>query len=798
MLSIGARPTPGVQFLEVPVKLDAVTIQLYRNFVDPQRIAIESDVTCLVGKNESGKTTILQALHRLKPANGEETSFDLTVEYPRWRLARDRRKNPDLGKTAPIAAEFALDDADRAALEEVYGAPIPDAAICCATRTYVNMPTVSLTAKLDAAIATAAQTAKLAYDDIANLPDSGTTAELATVAKAIAKEHREAGDGPRAKTLTAFAAEIEKYTVLVGEEGSTEEQREALWERVPSFFYFSNYDTLPGETNLTVLAKKIASGGALDAKERTVVSLLAHAGEAPSDFLDDDYDSRKAELQSASIDLSRHVFQYWKQNPDLTVVFDTDNRVIATHPNGNEVANRFLKIELRDGRHGDVETNFDTRSTGFQWFFSFFAAFSEYQESNDVTPPGHWTPPPGRCRQAGGASSIQQIGQRGADKVAGRRSKEWLVFAVGLLQLPRREHDDVTSVARPAHDLIVQLPDLLLPDLDGRRVEVRAHDQEVDVGVRVRLAAGHGPEQLDRGGCVLPVGNQLSETLVQEKPRGEDPLDAGPEQMLAVGLVRISLAEPVLDHDPLLDEPRQRLAHASLAGILDHRGDLTSGKRDLHVGQRSQNRPLQGRGDDLVRRREVHLHSVLKYAYAHNSTERSGAEQRQRHHGDPVRPAVRALPGRDNDEVDHVIRELLTQPQQMADVGVIRSGGQLDLDANHLTFRAFHHQVHFPLTSGSPKVPDPCHSRRGRDSNAQRRQRFEQRASHESATRAAQRSGGQVEQPGGQGRIGELVLRRGLQAPQWVATVAPARHGIEHPDAGEEVPIGDGRGLGRL
>lgn len=53
-------------------------------------------------------------------------------------------------------------------------------------------------------------------------------------------------------------------------------------------------------------------------------------------------------------------------------------------PNGTDVANRFLKIELRDGRHGDVETNFDTRSSGFQWFFSFFAAFSEYQDSDDA------------------------------------------------------------------------------------------------------------------------------------------------------------------------------------------------------------------------------------------------------------------------------------------------------------------------------------------------------------------------------------------------------------------------------
>jgi predicted ATP-dependent endonuclease of OLD family len=63
----------------------------------------------------------------------------------------------------------------------------------------------------------------------------------------------------------------------------------------------------------------------------------------------------------------------------LSVIFDTDNVRFSTHPNGGDIMHRHLKIEVRDARHGDVETNFATRSSGFQWFFSFFAAFSAYQ-----------------------------------------------------------------------------------------------------------------------------------------------------------------------------------------------------------------------------------------------------------------------------------------------------------------------------------------------------------------------------------------------------------------------------------
>ncbi|WP_327418458.1 hypothetical protein [Streptomyces sp. NBC_01233] len=39
---------------------------------------------------------------------------------------------------------------------------------------------------------------------------------------------------------------------------------------------------------------------------------------APGDFLDENYISRKAELQSASLELSREVSRYWTQSPGLT------------------------------------------------------------------------------------------------------------------------------------------------------------------------------------------------------------------------------------------------------------------------------------------------------------------------------------------------------------------------------------------------------------------------------------------------------------------------------------------------
>jgi energy-coupling factor transporter ATP-binding protein EcfA2 len=357
------------------MKLNSVTVQLFRNFVEAQTVAIEPDVTVLVGKNESGKTTLLKALHRLNPANLTDVEFDLTTEYPRWRLARDRKANPALDKTCPVQAGFAMESDDIAAVAGHLPVPPPAGSECRLWRRYDNTLLVGLRANFKTVVKACAASASVASQDLEPLMNAANLDAAVQKAKEAAKALKEDGEATlRAKALTNFASGAGNYGYLLDNSVLADEALAALQSRIPKFFYFSMYDSLPGECDLTELAGKAID--AIEPEERTVLALLAHAGETPQDFLDEDYDSRKAELQAASVDLSRHVFEYWRQNTDLTVVFDTDNVKLEDGTN-----HRILKIEIRDARHGDVETNFETRSTGFQWFFSFFAAFSEYQDS---------------------------------------------------------------------------------------------------------------------------------------------------------------------------------------------------------------------------------------------------------------------------------------------------------------------------------------------------------------------------------------------------------------------------------
>ncbi|MEA2356394.1 MAG: hypothetical protein QOD61_2523 [Solirubrobacteraceae bacterium] len=366
------------------MRLTSVTIQLFRNFVEPQTIRIEDDLTVFVGKNESGKTTILKALHRLNPANADDAEFRLRTDYPRWRLAPDRRRNPGIVDLEPVSAEFALDADDCDRLGELLPATPPAGSVCTAARSYANAPRVGIRADLGMIVSAAADRMGVSGPELEALQASERLEDVIADAKRLSKALKAAPDAVvRAKALAGFAALVGDYAYLLDDGPVGDDAERAIWARLPRFFYFSNYENLPGQCDLTNLAAKIGRGGPITPQERTVVALLAHAGEEPKDFLDEDYDSRKAELQAASADLSRRAFEYWNQNRDLSVVFDTDNvRVDGPSENGDPM-HRLLKIQLRDGRHGDVETNFEARSAGFRWFFSFFAAFSEYQDTDD-------------------------------------------------------------------------------------------------------------------------------------------------------------------------------------------------------------------------------------------------------------------------------------------------------------------------------------------------------------------------------------------------------------------------------
>ena len=90
--------------------LKSAHINRYKSISDSGPVDFDRRVSCLVGKNESGKTAFLEALYRLNPLSmGHPETFDGLRDYPRRTYTRDRGSVPG---TIIIEATFTLEPED--------------------------------------------------------------------------------------------------------------------------------------------------------------------------------------------------------------------------------------------------------------------------------------------------------------------------------------------------------------------------------------------------------------------------------------------------------------------------------------------------------------------------------------------------------------------------------------------------------------------------------------------------------------------------------------------------------------
>src|SRR5699024_7953324 len=92
----------------------------------------------------------------------------------------------------------------------------------------------------------------------------------------------------------------------------------------------------------------------------------------------DEFEDRIAELEASASLITQKVLEYWTQNEHISVDFKVDKDIEKQR----NIRAHYLDIRLRDLVH-DVTINFDRRSSGFKWFFSFLVAFSEYEEKDE-------------------------------------------------------------------------------------------------------------------------------------------------------------------------------------------------------------------------------------------------------------------------------------------------------------------------------------------------------------------------------------------------------------------------------
>lgn len=359
------------------MKLRTFTVTAFHNILDSGEITVQEDVTCLVGKNEAGKSSALQALRRLN--SWDDAEFDLLGDYPRWRKTSDTRELGDgINDVTPISAVFELDDGDREAVSEVFGPNVLVGETITYSRNYKNQIIRSAGFDQKAAIGNLIEGRELTKQSLAKLEAAERLATLGTAIDAVLAT--EGTSATEIERLNALSTDLQ--TILAGSH-LTSRVHAILDQRLPVFFYFSDYQILEGRIDLERLDAE--DDDLAQSSDQTARALLKLAQTDQSVISTDEYEVRKAELEAVSNDLTAEVSKYWKQNQELEVVIDIDKET-KNLPNGQSAVARFLDIRVKDRRH-NYTGNFGQRSSGFQWFFSFLAAFSEFGHANNADRP---------------------------------------------------------------------------------------------------------------------------------------------------------------------------------------------------------------------------------------------------------------------------------------------------------------------------------------------------------------------------------------------------------------------------
>jgi hypothetical protein len=342
------------------LELKSVRIQNYRSIDDSGVVPI-ADITCLVGKNESGKTAFLHALHLLNPLNPirGKMGFDDVMDFPSRRFSA-YRKVRDESPADVVTAVFELSDSELKIIEQDLGHGVLRSPEIVVVRGYGGHCRYKAEYAARKAIDHLISGIEMTASDQEAVAAASTITDLADALRAIPDPHSSVRD---------LIARIESWREPSLGVYLLDNYFEG-W--LPRFFYFSEYSTMRGRVSLPDLKAREASGLA-DEADRTFLSLLQTANAELSDFEVMNFEALTRELEGVANGITDDAFTYWRQSPGLRVMI----QMSAGNPDDEPPLNRGPIVNLRiyNPKHS-VTVPFDERSRGFVWFFSFYAYFS--------------------------------------------------------------------------------------------------------------------------------------------------------------------------------------------------------------------------------------------------------------------------------------------------------------------------------------------------------------------------------------------------------------------------------------
>lgn len=359
------------------LKLKKATISKYKCVENEQHFSIEQDITVLVGMNESGKTSLLEALAKVNYFNDDpKYKFNMTHDYPRKQKKSAEREGKD-----PIAVtlEYELSDNLISQITDDLLVPFKKREVSYTKKynneghynTYSNFSLKEFTTKQLIALDIRGENYINMFSEVKNaetfneiiekLKNSGETAECINKLQHLKKYFENSWN---------WGNPIDEYVA-----------RTYLTPSMPKFMYYDDYYMLPSRISID----KIDNNEITDDSEKTAKALLELANIDTNNIIRaTSYEDFKAELEATQAIISDELFKYWSTNNNLRILFDIDKVEETDTRNNQRIIDHVLDIRVQNHR-SMVSLPLANRSKGFNWFFSFLVWFKKIQEDKQNT-----------------------------------------------------------------------------------------------------------------------------------------------------------------------------------------------------------------------------------------------------------------------------------------------------------------------------------------------------------------------------------------------------------------------------
>jgi hypothetical protein len=365
------------------MRLESFRVWNYRSINDSGEIAV-SRITSLLGRNESGKSNLLRALHSLNPIDGFEPLKPIK-DFPRHRRLEECKED-----TPVLSTTWILDDDDKETLleklpraTEVFKVIIDRSYGTNRTVSFPELKSIhfddalikSKVKKVAAAVRAAAQkhentTLDTAADAFEAAASVTTVCETwATQAAVAAKTLRTALAGVDADLTDKqeeMLSELEDLAnSIASDKNALQNAKSWVISSIPKFIYLEEYPELKGYQDISAFLQRKSQNQRNEA-DKNFEKLCKVAGLNPVKLQEhlsqNDHETRNQLANRASAVVTAEIKRLWKDRP-LKIRFNLD----AQH----------LETIISDPTSTyDVEVNLNERSRGFQWFFAFYITFS--------------------------------------------------------------------------------------------------------------------------------------------------------------------------------------------------------------------------------------------------------------------------------------------------------------------------------------------------------------------------------------------------------------------------------------